>query len=110
MTMKKKNGEHNDEQKWQTATSVGNCRLFGEQVSSFPICLSDTHSNDHVANGDIWQMTMMSTKMTRTTTTMMATMKTSSIVEEKCKCLLMDLSDLPLQSNKLFKIDATSQK
>jgi len=37
----------------------------------------------------------------------MTLMKT---VEEKFKFLLMDLSDLPLQCNKLFKIDTTSQQ
>jgi len=48
-------------------------------------------------------MTMMSTKMT-TTMTLMQTVK------EKFKSLLMHLSNLPLQCNKLFKIDTTSQQ
>jgi len=55
------------------------------------------------------QMTMMSTK---TTTTMMAMTTTTQMqtVEQKFKFLLMDLSHLPLQISKLFKIDTTAQQ
>jgi len=56
-------------------------------------------------------MLMMSMKtmmtmvmMTRTTTMLMQTVK------QKFKFLLMDRSHLPLQRNKLFKIDTTSQQ
>jgi len=59
------------------------------------------------------QIMMMSMKtMTMTMMTMMMTMTTTLMqtVEEKFKFLPMDLSHLPLQCNKLFKIDATSQQ
>jgi len=61
-------------------------------------------------------MTMMSIKTTTTMTmTTMMTMMTTTMtlmqtVEQKFKLLLMDLSHLPLQHNKLFKIDTTSQQ
>jgi len=50
------------------------------------------------------QMMMMSTKMMMTTMTLM------QALAEKFKFLLTDLSHLPLQISKLFKIDATAQQ
>jgi len=52
---------------------------------------------------------MMSMKTTKMMMEMM-TMTLMQTVEEKCRFLLMDLSHLPLRSNKLFKIDATAQQ
>jgi len=40
----------------------------------------------------------------------MTKMTLMQTVEEKFKVLLMDLSHLPLQHNKFFKMDVTSQQ
>jgi len=53
---------------------------------------------------------MMSTKTTKTMTMMTMTTMTTNLmqtVEEKFKFLLVDPCHLPLQHNKLFKIDTT---